>query len=236
MIDNPPKDNPALSIIIFAQNERDNVPSVVDELRRWIKSHNETIEIVFVDDGSTDDTFKVAKAELTGCRFRLIRHEYNQGIGVALRSGIRSSSAPLVTFMPADGQIPPTAIDTLWQSMKQNGGRMVFSEYLRRDDGVIRSCLSFGVRALIWLIHGVKLRSEGPYLFHRQDFLELDPKSKTFFLNFEFPILLLRAGYCGQVVQVPCRSRLSGHSKSANLRKIWLVFRELVLMRLATRR
>ena len=69
---------------------------------------------------------------------------------------------------------------------------MVFSIYRDRDDGWDRTLLSAGIRGLIWALFQVPMRSDGPYLFRRELF---DPKvlvPDTFFLNFEFPIRVLR--------------------------------------------
>jgi hypothetical protein len=91
--------------------------------------------------------------------------------------------------------------------------------------------LSFGVRALIAVLHGVRLRSDGPYLFRRT---LLDPdqiEPDTFFLNFELPIRVVAARLPYRTVAIPCRPRLAGRSKSAKLETIVAVGRDLVAMR-----
>ena len=103
--------------------------------------------------------------------------------------------------------------------------------YEDRDDGQLRKLLSWGVRALIRLVHGVRLHCDGPYLFRRElfdaDILEAD----SFFLNFEFPIRMLREGCEVSVAQIRCRPRLSGASKTANLATIAKVASNLVGLR-----
>lgn len=227
---------PLLSIIVLAYNEEENVPTTMAELRQWITEQPETkvrpsaIEVIFVDDGSNDNTSQAAREALKGIPFCVVRHETNRGMGAGIKTGTTYAKGDLVTFMPADGQIPTTALRTLLDAADPSTD-IVFSVYDRREDGLERKVLSFGVRTLILLIHGVRMRSDGPYLFRRS---LLDPKqlaSDTFFLNFEFPIRALRAGLQTKVVTVECLPRLSGSSKTANARKIWGVGKELVMLR-----
>jgi hypothetical protein len=134
-----------------------------------------------------------------------------------------------VTFLPADGQIPPSAIGTLRAASES--ADVVLSVYDHRDDGLHRKVLSFGVRALIAALHGVRLRSDGPYLFRRSLFDPDQLAPDTFFLNFEFPLRALGAGLRVRTVTVPCRRRLSGQSKSTGLGRIVGVGKDLGALR-----
>jgi len=91
--------------------------------------------------------------------------------------------------------------------------------------------LSWGVRALITVVHGVRLRSDGPYLFRRALFDPTQLPPDTFFLNFEFPIRAIAAGLRVATVTVPCRPRVAGHSKSTGIARIAGVARDLVSLR-----
>jgi dolichol-phosphate mannosyltransferase len=221
-----------LSIIVFAYNEADNVAPVLGELRRWLAAHEPNAEILFVDDGSTDATATEAARALDGMPHRVLRHERNRGIGAALKTGVAEASAPWVTFLPADGQIDPAAIGTLRAAAAGGDTDVVFSLYADRDDGFDRKLMSFGVRALVLAVHGVKLRCEGPYLFRRELFVPEQLPSDSFFLNFEFPIRVLAARRPTRVVTINCRPRRSGVSKSARAGVVVRVARELLVFRM----
>ena len=221
-----------LSVIVFAYNEAENVQPVLHELTTYLREHHPGTQLVFVDDGSRDATFSQAELALRGENAVLLRHEINRGIGAALKTGVRHCEAEWVTFMPADGQIPPSALTTLLQAADGQPLDLVFSTYERRDDGVHRTLMSFGLRALIFAIHGVALRSEGPYLFRRALFEPEKLPPDTFFLNFEFPIRMLVAGRRAGSVVIPCRQRRAGVSKSTGLRRIAGVAQDLVRFRL----
>lgn len=222
---------PSLSIIVFAYNEAENVTPILHELSGWLAHHEPDAEIVFVDDGSTDPTLETARAALAGRRAKFVRHERNRGIGAALKSGVRECEAPWVTFLPADGQIEPDAIGTLRAAASDDSVDVVMSTYAQRDDGVHRTLLSFGVRALIYSVHGVRMRSDGPYLFRRALFIPEQLVPDTFFLNFEFPIRVLAAGRPTRNVVIDCRPRRAGMSKSTGLKRIAGVAKDLVDLR-----
>jgi len=220
---------PDLSVIVFALNEEENIPPVLRELAEWLRAHEPRSEIVFVDDGSADDTAGAAAGALEGFPHRIVQHVSNRGIGAALKTGVGASRGAWVTFMPADGQIDPAAIATLRSASTDVD--IVFSVYDHRDDGWDRTLLSAGVRGLIRVVHGVTMRSDGPYLIKRKIFLPAELPPDTFFLNFELPILAMAAGLPHRVVTIACRPRLAGQSKSKSLQRIVGVARDLADLR-----
>jgi dolichol-phosphate mannosyltransferase len=222
---------PELSVIVFAFNEEENVGAVLGELRGWLARFEPHAEIVFVDDGSKDNTSVEAAVALAGCRHVLRKHDVNRGIGAALKTGVAAASADFVTFMPADGQIEPGAIGTLRAEQGSTGADLVLSLYADRDDGLSRKVLSFGMRAMVLAIHGVKLESDGPYLFRRALFQPEKMPSDSFFLNLEFPIRVLLSSAKVATVTIRCRPRRAGASKSAKAKVVARVARELVAFR-----
>lgn len=98
---------PDVTIIIPAYNEEEGITNVITQL----KELSENYEILVVDDGSTDNTYKLASK--TGVK--VIRHPYNKGYGAALKTGIRNAEADIVLFIDADGQHQPSDIKRLIQ-------------------------------------------------------------------------------------------------------------------------
>jgi dolichol-phosphate mannosyltransferase len=219
-----------LSVIIFAFDEESNIAPVLTELVTWLRVNEPDSEIVFVDDGSRDGTLAAAQRALEGFPASFRRHENNRGIGAALKTGVLAARGAWVTFLPADGQIAPEALATLRAARSEV--EVVFSVYDHRDDGVFRTFMSWGVRTLILAVHGVVMQSDGPYLFRRSLFDGTQLRPDTFFLNFEFPIRVVNAGLPYRVVTIACRPRLHGFSKSAGLRRIVGVGRDLGELRL----
>jgi dolichol-phosphate mannosyltransferase len=222
---------PDLSVIMFAFNEESNIEPVLTELRTWLAAHEPSAEVVFVDDGSSDETSAAASNALRGTAHQLLRHDTNCGIGAALKTGVRAARGRWVTFLPADGQIAPEAIGTLRKAAADASADVVFSVYDHRDDGLHRKILSAGVRGLILLVHGVRMQSDGPYLFRHELFDPDKLAPDTFFLNFEFPIRVLGAGVRSAVATIQCRPRRSGRSKSTGFKRIFGVAQDLLDLR-----
>jgi len=221
-----------LSIVVFAYDEEENIGPVLGELAAWLDANEPESEIILVDDGSRDGTSAAAARALEGRAHRLVRHDTNRGIGAALKSGVRVARGEWVTFLPADGQIEPAAIGVLRSAQKRTGAEVVFSVYDDRNDGLDRKLFSFGVRALIFAVHGVRMRSDGPYLFRRSLFHPDELPPDSFFLNFEFPIRMLAARTPTTRVTIRCRPRRAGHSKSTQWHRIAGVAHELVDLRI----
>jgi len=222
---------PQLSLIIFAFNEEDNVAPVLSEIDEWAQSRTEVVELIFVDDGSSDATLARAEACVLETAIRFVKHPMNRGIGAAIKSGVRHASGRWATFMPADGQIDPNSISTLLDAQAEASLDFVTSIYADRDDGFYRSILSWGVRSLIRIFHGVTMTSDGPYLFQTADFDERILKPDSFFLNFEFPIRMLAARKSVGVVTISCRRRMSGRSKSSGLKTIYVIGKDVLALR-----
>jgi glycosyltransferase involved in cell wall biosynthesis len=87
------------SVVIPAFNEADSIGGVVRDLA----AAGPWLEILVVDDGSTDETG--ANAAAAGAR--VIRHPYNKGNGAAVKSGIRQSAGAFILIADADGQHRP---------------------------------------------------------------------------------------------------------------------------------
>ncbi len=96
---------PSVTCIIPAFNEGEAIRDVIARIRGLYPA----MEILVVDDGSSDNT--AAIAEQAGAR--VIRNTYNIGNGAAVKTGIRNASHDIVVMLDADGQHPPEEISKL---------------------------------------------------------------------------------------------------------------------------
>ncbi|SFM88761.1 glycosyltransferase family 2 protein [Marinobacter pelagius] len=99
----------SLSIIIPAKNEQSSLPGVLD----GIFSCCTPLEVIVVDDGSTDGTASAASRE----GVKVIRHPYSKGNGAAIKAGARAAKGKTLLFMDADGQHDPRDIPRLLEKL-----------------------------------------------------------------------------------------------------------------------
>lgn len=106
--------SPIVSIVIPAHNEQHNIELLVRELED-IRGKLPDAEIIYVDDGSTDQTL----AELRRVKrdfmpdLRIIRHTQSVGQSTAILSGVRAARGRLIVTLDADGQNPPSDIPVM---------------------------------------------------------------------------------------------------------------------------
>lgn len=103
-----------LTVVIPAFNEEQSIGQVLKDINSVCSEIVQ--EIIVVDDGSTDDTARVAK----NAGARLLRHEENIGYGAALKTGIRSAQTEFVLTMDSDGQHRAEDILQLWEFAEAN--------------------------------------------------------------------------------------------------------------------
>lgn len=97
----------AVTIVIPAYNEELGIAGVLSELVRELDSRLASIpiEVVVVDDGSTDRTSERA-ASVPDSRIRVYRHKQNRGYGAAIKTGVRHARYPWILITDADGTYP----------------------------------------------------------------------------------------------------------------------------------
>ncbi|MBI4229212.1 MAG: glycosyltransferase family 2 protein, partial [Planctomycetes bacterium] len=98
-------------MIIPARDEEATIEAIVAETLRTVPG----VEVIVVDDGSTDGTAKAAEA----AGARVLAHPFASGNGAALKSGIRAVKRPYLVLMDADGQHAPVEIPRLLAALSE---------------------------------------------------------------------------------------------------------------------
>ncbi len=97
-----------LSIVVPAYNEEANIPLLIDEVHQALVGHDIDYEIVLVDDGSRDNTYKVLQDRArTDRRLSVIQLRRNFGQSAAMQAGIDAAQGAVVVLMDGDLQNDP---------------------------------------------------------------------------------------------------------------------------------
>ncbi len=131
-----------LSIVIPLLNEAESLP----ELHRWIhevmQKQNFSYEIIFVDDGSTDDSWKIInEINRKNQNVRGIKFKKNYGKSQALNAGFLEAQGDVVLTMDADLQDNPEEIPELYQMIQKDGYDLVSGWKRLRHDSKIKKNL-----------------------------------------------------------------------------------------------
>ncbi len=209
---------PLLSVVIAVYNEAENVRSVLAELEAALASAG-PCEILFVDDGSTDDTAGMLEAATGGpIRVRLLRHDRRCGKTAALGTGIAAAHGEWIATMDGDGQNDPRDVVLMLQLGRAADGAaapLVAGVRLRRHDGLSRRFATRFANGFRQAVLKDRCPDSGCGLkaFRRDDFLLL-PAFEG--MHRFLPALFQLYGHPLVCHPVTHRPRLRGSSKYTN--------------------
>jgi dolichol-phosphate mannosyltransferase len=213
-----------LSVVIPVRNEAENIAPLVAEIHAALDPLLR-FEIVYVDDGSSDDTVaRIRALQATDKALRLIRHRASCGQSTAVRSGVKAASAPWIATLDGDGQNDPADIPALWEmAAKSAEARPVLYAgwRARRQDILVKRLTSRWANRLRAELLGDATPDSGCglKLFPRALFLDL-----PYFDHMHrfLPALAIRAGATVVSVKVNHRPRARGKSNYGTLDRLWV--------------
>ena len=200
-----------LSVVVPVRNEQDNLQGLIAEICAALNGVID-YEIIYVDDGSTDDTLSRLKLmRMQYPQLRIMHHAKSCGQSTAVRTGVKAASGDWIATLDGDGQNDPADIPKLLVALQQGvelvGGNRRKS---RRDVWVkrISSVIANGVRSKL-LDDNTPDTGCGLKLFSRDVFLDL-----PYFDHMHrfLPALIKRRG--GKILSVAVNHRPREHGKS----------------------
>lgn len=127
-----------LSIVISLFNEEESLPELIDWIGRAVKPAVASYEIIMVDDGSTDGSWKVIRSLAeTNPEIRGIRFRRNYGKSAALYEGFAAAQGDIVVTMDADLQDDPEEIPEMMRMIREEGYDLVSGWKRKRYDDVL---------------------------------------------------------------------------------------------------
>jgi len=147
-----------ISLVIPAYNEAESLPELVDWIERVMSENEFSYEVVFIDDGSTDNTWWIIEnlhrknPAVKGVRFRR-----NYGKSAALYTGFEAVQGDVVITMDADLQDSPEEIPELYRMIKEEGYDLVSGWKKERHDPKAKTLPSKFFNSTVRRMSGIKL-------------------------------------------------------------------------------
>ena len=146
-----------ISVVVPLFNEAESLPELEKWIARVMKENGFTYEIIFVNDGSTDDSWRVIKelAEKNPC-VKGVSFRRNYGKSPALNTGFSHAQGDVVITMDADLQDSPDEIPELYRMITEEGYHLVSGWKQKRYDPLSKTIPTKLFNATARKVSGIK--------------------------------------------------------------------------------
>ncbi len=220
-----------ISLIIPVHNEEKNIPIVYKEIKAVLEElsqeKNYTYEIIFVNDGSSDNTLEVLKNFKKSDSFlRILNMDKNRGQSAGLTAGFYYARGDIVVTMDGDGQNDPQYIKDLIKKIEE-GYQVVTGYRIKRKEPFLTRILPSRIANwLISLITGLKVRDNGCSL---KAYISPIPKKFQIPRGFHRFLPALFGVKNEEVCEIPVIDRPRFYGKTHyNLKRTFEVIRDLL--------
>ena len=210
---------PLLSIVVPAYNEENRLRKTLPEFLKFLADSKKPVEIVFVNDGSSDDTSKVIRKATEGLpNSRLIGLPANRGKGAAIREGMLSARGTFRIFADADNSTPIWQAEKLLKAADERtvviGSRYVSGSQIKIKQPFYRVVGSRFLNLIIRIIllPDIKDTQCGFKLFPQRAVEEIFPKIRLTRFSFDLEVLALAKEFGYRIKEVPIEWKDSPHS------------------------
>jgi glycosyltransferase involved in cell wall biosynthesis len=147
-----------ISLVIPAKDEQESLPELSQWISRVMQTHGFLYEVIFIDDGSTDNTWQeIKKISQANSNFKGLQFNRNFGKSAALHMGFREAKGEVVITMDADLQDSPDEIPELYQLIKEQKFHLVSGWKKKRHDPISKTLPSKFFNYVTRKISGIHL-------------------------------------------------------------------------------
>jgi len=221
-----------LSVFFPCYNEEKEIERTVKKAEKILNEVAGDWEITIVNDGSTDNTLKVAQRLAKGNKnIHVVNHKKNRGYGAAFKSGLYASKYHWIAFTDADGQFNFSEITNFLKKQRETNADLVIGYYRKRQVSKTKILTSRMWEALVYLLFGLKVTDIdcGFKLISKKVVDKVDDlkSERGAFINSEFLIKVKKKGF--KIVEIPVTHypRTTGSGTGRNLDVIVKSFDDL---------
>ena len=214
-----------LSIVVPCYNEAENIPLILDCFSDVITRTD--VEVVLVDNGSTDDSAQILKKLLPDYSFaRTVKVEINQGYGYGIIQGLKACTGDFIGWTHADMQTDPADLIKALEIIEKNGNdKNLYVKGNRKGRPVFDQFFTSGMSLFETVYMGVKLYDVNaqPNVFSREFFESWKNPPKDFALDLYVLYMAQKAGLRIERFDVLFPERVHGesHWNNGSLKAKW---------------
>jgi len=130
-----------ISVVVPCHNEAKSIGPLLNQVREILESYSEDFEVIFIDDGSIDDSLEILQS-LEDVHVRYVSFSRNFGKEAAMLVGLQRSRGERIIIMDGDLQHPPELIQKLLLKQDSSGADQVIARRIRTTDSFRRKLLS----------------------------------------------------------------------------------------------
>jgi glycosyltransferase involved in cell wall biosynthesis len=218
-----------LSVVVPVYNEEENLPVLIPQIAQVLESLGKSYEMIFVDDGSTDESRKILKEMVSSYpQIHILGFKKNCGETAAIAAGLKEARGQIVITMDADLQNDPKDIPGMLEYLKEYD--MVTGWREKRDDSWIKrisSKIANGIRN--WLSQETIRDSGCTFRAYKQECLQNLKLYKG--MHRFMPTLVKMEGF--RVIEIPIahHPRKFGLSKYTTWNRMWRAFVDLLAVK-----
>ena len=213
--------NIELSFIVPGYNEAVNLWSVYQEIKTTMLNFNYFYEILYIDDGSNDNSWDVINYICTQEEVCFgIRHNKNIGLGGAYSSGVRFANGEYVIMIPGDNSHPADSITPILNELGRADIIIPFVEN-KKVRNKFRQVLSVIFTNLLNFIFRCKFPYYNGTVLHRKKLINsIEIKTNGFAYQAEILLKLIKSGATFNTVEVIIAERSDGVSHAFRIKNI----------------
>lgn len=202
---------PYISIVIPAYNEGNRICAMLDVVVAYVRSAPFSVEVIIVDDGSSDDTARVSASYSASIpHLNVLSYLHNQGKGYAVQFGVCNASGTFILMADADGATAVTELSRLLPFAEKGADIVIGSRALKSDTVQLntlphRKIMGRVFNFFVSLILGLSYKDTqcGFKLFRKSTCVALFEKQSLYGFGFDVEILFLAQQHQLKVVEVP---------------------------------
>lgn len=147
-----------ISVVIPLLNEEESLPELSEWIERTMNENKFSYEIIFINDGSTDNSWEVIKSlgEKNG-NIKAISFRRNYGKSAALHEGFKAATGTVVITMDADLQDSPDEIPELYRLIVEDGYDLISGWKKKRYDPITKTIPTKLYNGVTRMVSGIKL-------------------------------------------------------------------------------